>query len=137
MLLTNGEDVKIVGVLEASGCGISGGKELVSCVFDGLVLSVQSILCVKNNVNHTRVVIHSRACTVPCHTTPFFEPLPPVPQMWMPLMSRPSLDLPAEMTSALLGYAAARSVSHWRWSANGWYALNHVALGAAPADFRS
>lgn len=49
------------------------------------------------------VVIHSRACTVPCQTTPFCEPLPPLPQMWIPGMSRPSRDLPAEMTSALSG----------------------------------
>lgn len=58
------------------------------------------------------VVIHSRACTVPCHTTPFCDPLPPLPQMWIPLMSRPCTDLPAVMTSEFLGYAAARSLIH-------------------------
>lgn len=92
------------------------------------------------NVSHwvgsTIVVIHSRACTVPCQTTPRFDPLPPLPQMWIPLMSRPSTDLPAEITSALFGYAAARSVIHCMWSAMEWYELNHVALGAAPASIQ-
>jgi hypothetical protein len=80
------------------------------------------------------VVIHSRAWTVPCHTTPFFDPLPPLPQMWIPLMSRPSPDLPAEMTSEFFGYAAARSVTHCIWSAIAWYELNQVLFGASPAD---
>jgi hypothetical protein len=79
------------------------------------------------------VVIHSRAWTVPCQTTPFCDPFPPLPQMWIPLISRPSTDLPAEITSALLGYAAARSVTHCMWSAIEWYELNQVALGARPA----
>lgn len=80
------------------------------------------------------VVIHSRACTVPCHTTPFLEPFPPLPQIWIPLMSRFSTDFPAEITSEFLGYAAARSVIHWWWSAIAWYELNQVALGASPAE---
>lgn len=83
------------------------------------------------------VEIHSRACTVPCSKTAGFLPFPSLPKMWMPVMGRPSSELPDVTTSALAPWAAARSLRNLMWSSYGWYELNHsgpvVLAGAAAA----
>lgn len=115
----NRENVEVVVVFEPSSRRIGGSQKLIRGIFNHLVhVSMTLDMSVEHDL--TMVVIHSRACTVPCQTTPFFDPLPPLPHIWIPLMSRPSTDLPAEITSELLGYAAARSVIHCMWSAMEW-----------------
>lgn len=47
------------------------------------------------------VVIHSRAWTVPWMSTAGFDPLPPEPQMWMPVRTRPWTEEPDVMISEL------------------------------------
>ena len=39
-------------------------------------------------------VIHSRACTFPWIITAGLEPLPPLPQMWIPVRARPWTEVP-------------------------------------------
>jgi hypothetical protein len=78
--VNNGEDVKVVFVLVSSGSGVGGAKELVCCILDDPAKSFSSVLVWPGRRTYM-VVIHSRAWTVPCHTTPFFDPFPPLPQM--------------------------------------------------------
>ena len=62
------------------------------------------------------VVIHSRAWTVPWKLMAGLEPLPSLPQRWIPVISRSSNDLPAVKISEFSGNAFWRSSRKVRWS---------------------
>ncbi len=79
------EDVEVVFVQEGSVVGVR--EELVCGVLDDLVMLVLKFSRRCSGEELTMVVIHSRAWTVACQSTAFFEPLPPLPQMWIPLIS--------------------------------------------------
>jgi hypothetical protein len=51
----------------------------------------------------------------------------------MPWIALPSKDVPAVISSELEGNAACKLFKNVKWSAYGWYAVNHEKAGRAAA----
>jgi hypothetical protein len=101
----NGGDVKVVLVDESldSRVGAVLGQQLVGHVLGSLKQTMSAMQHQQKQFYPTMVAIHSRAWTVPWKTTAGLEPLPPLPQMWIPVRARPWKEFPRVKTSERLG----------------------------------